>query len=102
MDHSLTEMGKRIAARRNELHLTQEAVAEQMDVSFQTISCVELGKQAIRLNNFIRLCQVLDVSADYILFGKRSKKQMTSLTDKISRLSERDYQMLMQFIDRLI
>lgn len=41
-------MGMRISGRRKELNLTQEKLAERMGVSLQTISCIELGKKAIR------------------------------------------------------
>lgn len=41
----LKEMGIRIAKRRKEHHLTQEQIAERMNVSLQMISNLELGKK---------------------------------------------------------
>ncbi len=69
----LKEMGARISGRRKELNLTQEALAEKMDVSIQMISNLELGKKAIRPENLIKVCDALGVSADYILRGSRSE-----------------------------
>ena len=43
----LRQMGHRVCQRRQELRLTQEQVAERMDVSLQMISNLELGKKAI-------------------------------------------------------
>ena len=50
-DVFLVKMGLRIAQRRKELHLTQEQLADQMGVSLQTVSCIELGKKAIPLHS---------------------------------------------------
>ena len=63
----LQDIGYRINRRRKELGLTQENLAEKMDVSIQMISNLELGKKAIRPENLIKLCNSLNVSADYIL-----------------------------------
>ena len=87
----LVEMGKRIAARRRELHLTQEQTAEKMDVSLQTVSCIELGKKAIRPQNLAKLCAALETSADYVLFGKRTEQELSDLSQNLAALSERDY-----------
>ena len=56
-DKLLKEMGARINARRRELKMTQETLAEKMDVSVQMISNLELGKKAIRPENIIKLCE---------------------------------------------
>lgn len=101
MNDFLLQMGKRIADRRKELHLTQEQVADRIDVSSQTISFVELGKKAIRPENLAKLCQTLDVSSDYILFGKRSEQQLGVLIETIVTLSPTDYAMISGIVERL-
>lgn len=87
----LSDMGMRISERRKELNLTQEKLAEKMGVSLQTISCIELGKKAIRPENLANLCLHLNVSADYILYGKRSEQQMIDIVSKLSSLSAEEY-----------
>lgn len=87
----LSNMGTRISERRKELCLTQEKLAEKMGVSLQTISCIELGKKAIRPENLANLCLHLEVSADYVLYGKRSELQMNEIFSKLSTLSTEEY-----------
>lgn len=94
----LTEMGKRIATRRKELKMTQEALAERVGVSLQTISCVELGKKAIRPYNLVRLCSVLQTSTDYILIGQKSSKELAQIDKQISLLTSEEYEL----VERLI
>ena len=94
----LIEMGCRINIRRKELGLTQEQLAEKIDVSVQMISNLELGKKAVRPENLVKLCTVLSVSADYILMGKKSEHEMFALASKYKALSEEKQDL----IDKLI
>ena len=50
-NYILDEIGKRISERRKLMRLTQEQLAEQMDVSIQMISNLERGVKAIRIDN---------------------------------------------------
>ena len=98
----LRQMGRRIYHRRRELRLTQEQVAERMDVSLQMISNLELGKKAIRPENLLKLSEVLNVSADYILSGRCSELENAELADKFGRLSPEHRQIIGALIDSLI
>lgn len=83
----LREIGKRINVRRKELRFTQEQLAEAMDVSVQMISNLELGKKAIRPENLVKLCEVLAVSADFVLRGINTRIELTDFIKKFERLS---------------
>ena len=97
----LVEMGERISARRKELKLTQEQVAERINLSLQSVSCIELGKKAIRPENLVNLCRVLSVSADYILTGKKDPSQLEGIVKKLAGLSKDDFKMVEALVDHL-
>lgn len=101
-DILLRNIGQRISERRKELHMTQEKLAEQMDVSIQMISNLELGKKAIRPENLVKVCRVLDISADYILTGIRSDHEIMELTEKITRLPEKRQKIIVALVDNLL
>ena len=87
----LKQIGARISARRRELNITQEQLAEKMDVSIQMISNLEGGKKASRPENLIKLCLALDVSADYILRGMRADYENVEFIknyDKLTRAQQ--------------
>lgn len=88
------DIGKRIAARRKILGLTQENLAEILDVSVQMISNLERGRKAVRLGNLIKLSSALNVSCDYILTGKQQASDLSELTSKIAKLNPEDYGMV--------
>lgn len=95
----LKEIGIRIVERRKELKLTQEQVAERMNVSIQMISNIERGNKAIKIDNLLKLCNILKTSTDYILTGKRTDNDFDTLTDKISQLTNSDYKMIEMLVD---
>ena len=63
------EMGKRVRSRRESLGLSREKLSEYLDVSPQFIADIEYGNKGISIKRFYLLCQVLDVTADYLLAG---------------------------------
>lgn len=95
-------MGQRIAKRRKEQNMTQEQVAEKMNVSIQMISNLELGKKAIRPENLVNLCRVLDITADYILTGQKFTMNAQSIVNKLSALEDDDIGMVESLIDHFI
>ena len=98
----LKEIGERICTRRRELRLTQENLAEEMDVSVQMISNLELGKKAIRPENLVKACAALDVSADYILTGTHAKRDLSDVMRKFAILSPGDQRLLEALMDSLL
>lgn len=102
MDDLLNQMGKRLVARRKQLRLTQEEIAERTDLTTQTISTAETGKKALRPENIIKLCAALDISTDYLLLGKIASEDYDILSQKVSQLTPSQYQRLEDIIDAYI
>ena len=90
MDSDLRAMGKRIQNRRRQQGLTQEQLADAMNVSIQMVSNLERGNKAIRIDNLIRLSRILNISTDYILTGREAPENDLALAASIARLSPRD------------
>lgn len=102
MDDLLNQMGKRLVARRKQLRLTQEEIAERTDLTTQTISTAETGKKALRPENIIKLCAALDISTDYLLLDKIASEDHNILSQKVSQLTPLQYQKLEDIIDAYI
>lgn len=65
-------IGRRIKRAREKKGLTQEKLAEELDVSNAYISKIERGKTQISLDRLSDLCYALEESAEYILNGSNS------------------------------
>ena len=95
----LKVMGQRIAARRKSLKLTQEEMAEKIGVSTQMISNLELGKKAIRPENLAKVCEVLELSADFVLTGTDTRTAVDAVAEKLVHLTRDELQMVSDMID---
>lgn len=98
-DIDLRLIGKRINARRKQMNYTQEQIAEKMNVSIQMVSNLERGNKAIRIDNLIKLCEILEVSTDYILLGRADATDSASLYERIKSLSATDRRMIEILVD---
>ena len=102
MDDLLTQIGQRIRKHRERSRLSQEQLAERADVSSQTISTAETGKKRLRVENIIKICEVLEISPDYLLLGEISPQDLTILSEKLSQLTPGQYRHLEDIIDSYI
>lgn len=102
MDDLLNQMGKRLVARRKQLRLTQEELAERADMNSQIISTAETGKKALRPENIIKICAALDISPDYLLLGNITSVDTSILSEKVSQLTPGQYRHLEEIIDNYI
>ena len=64
------QIGMRIKACRKQKHLTQEKLAECLDVSSHYIYELERGVNTMSLYTLNDLSTCLEVSSDYLLYGK--------------------------------
>ena len=70
LDYSV--IGQRIKQARLAKNLTQEDLAEKIDISVAFLSRVERGNSHINLKRLNQICGLLDVSEGYILNGASS------------------------------
>jgi transcriptional regulator with XRE-family HTH domain len=68
--YSTKEVGSRIRIRRDQIGLSREDLAQLTQISVRQLSDIELGHTSMSVKSLVRLVEVLDVSADYILFGQ--------------------------------
>lgn len=64
------EIGKRIKNIRENMNMTKESFAKQLGISGQYLGMVERGKSYLSIEKLKILCDITNLSADYILFGK--------------------------------
>lgn len=64
-------VGVNIQKLREEHHYTQEELSEKIGVTPNHLSAIERGVSGISLELLEKLCQILSVTADHILFGRK-------------------------------
>lgn len=65
----MEDMGIRIAKLRKENHISQEQLAEMLNISVKHCSEVERGVSCLSLDKLVDLCSILSSDLDYIVRG---------------------------------
>ena len=83
-------IGRRIKEARNNQNLTQEELADELNISVAFLSRIERDSSHINLKRLNQICGLLDVSEGYLLNGASSSsenyldKEFTDLIKSVS------------------
>lgn len=86
-DLDFKAIGLKIKERRQEQGITQEFIANQLDVNPSHISNIECGRANPSLTILVKVANILQCSVDYFISGeytyKVDKEKVKTLDDKI-------------------
>ena len=94
-------MYMRIRKAREDLGYTREKFAEKLDVSVAYLAELERGRTGISVKMLVKVCNVLGLSADYVLFGNERQDDTLRL-DAIHRIDEKYLPLLDKVIAELL
>lgn len=86
-------IGRRIKSAREKKKLTQEQLAELVDLSPMHVSVIERGVKLPKLETLINIANILDVSADVLLqdvINNQTKLWASEASDLINQLPRED------------
>ena len=61
------DLGRRIRSLRQKQHLTQEQLAEKIDMSASFLGHIERGSRVASLETLVKICNVLDTNPGFLL-----------------------------------
>ena len=97
-------IGARIKAARERVHLTQEQLAEIIDISPTHMSVIERGVKTPKLDTFVRIANALGVSTDALLQDvvvPANESILAELSVRIGRLPQKDQECILNAIRAL-
>lgn len=94
-------MYMRIRKAREEMGYTRERFAELLDVSVSYMAEVERGRTGISVKMLVKICGVLGLSADYVLFGE-GRNEDNLLLNKIHRIDDKYLPLLDRVLTELL
>ena len=97
-------IGTRIKAARERVHLTQEQLAEIVDISPTHMSVIERGVKTPKLDTFVRIANALGVSTDALLQDvvvPVNDSIMAELSARIGRMPQKDQERILNAIRAL-
>ena len=97
-------IGARIKAARERVHLTQEQLAEIIDISPTHMSVIERGVKTPKLDTFVRIANALGVSTDALLQDvvvPANESILAELSVRIGHLPQKDQERILNAIRAL-
>lgn len=91
------QLGLRIREARKKAGLTQEQLADQLEVNKKHVSNMECGKSSPSLSALISICQICEVSSDLLLFGMADDQEIPFLVQRACQLPEHQLDLYMQY-----
>ncbi len=84
MENYKIGMGKRMKKQRKLLHMTQEQVAEKLNISVKHYGGVERGNAGLSIENLIVVSDILGINLDYLIRGE--EKPIESIPGRIKEI----------------
>ena len=97
-DEKIKEMGKRIKEKRKEKGYKAIDFADIIGVGKDQLSRIENGKLPCKLEHLFVITQILDVSSDYLIYGKEEN----DVDNLIKHMKKRDIDKLKRIINIMI
>ena len=97
-------IGARIKAARERVHLTQEQLAEIIDISPTHMSVIERGVKTPKLDPFVRIANALGVYTDALLQDvvvPVNYSIIAELSARIGRMPQKDQERILNAIRAL-
>lgn len=100
----LKVIGVKIQKARKDKNFTQEYVAEKIDKSVDTLRGIENGRCVGSVETLINLCNILDITLDYIFYDLLKQKNEIlnkELYKDFENLSQEDKEILKTLIEQM-
>ena len=98
---SYSEIGQRMQNKRKELKVTQEKLAEIIDVSPSYISEIERGCSITSLATISKIAETLNLSLDYLVFGVNQTNSNTTFSEILKTLPEENHKLYISLCESI-
>ena len=97
-------IGSKIKEARERAHLTQEELAEIIDISPTHMSVIERGVKTPKLDTFVKIAKALNLSADALLqdgVEHADESIMAEISVRLGRLPQKEQNRILNAIRAL-
>ena len=103
MELDYFNLGQRIARRRMQAGIRQNALADRIGISNNYLSSIERGKEKPSLEIIVKICNVLNVTPDYLLMGNMySNNVPQNIADGLRLCSNEDIALLSIIMQHMV
>lgn len=103
------EIGQNVKRLRENAGMTQESLSELLGLGVKHISAIECGAAGVSIPTLIKLCNLLSVSADRVLFGDpiaehgdQRAAAMKFMLERLSHLPDKQFWDTKEILDKIL
>lgn len=95
-------VGANIKREREKANFTQEQFSELMGIGPKSLSSIERGVVGVSLTKLLRICDILHISANVLLYEQSQKNDVDSITLQLTTLSAEQFEIVSNVMTNLI
>ena len=95
-------IGANIKQARERAGLTQEQLSERMGMGVKSLSAVERGSVGISLTSLKKVCSILHVSSDELIFGDQKLNDISAMCSRLERLTPAQFHIVEDILCKLM
>lgn len=84
-------IGNNIKRERTKAGYTQEKFSELIGIGTKSLSAIERGTVGVSLVTLLKMCKVLSVSSNSLLFESSAKNDVQAITERLERLTPEQF-----------
>lgn len=103
MNYDIQTIGQKLKQARKRKRYTQEYVSARADIGVKFLSQIECGKAGLSVQTLLALCDILEVSPNYVLLCDEQLRLLDPQEQWVSRLSpkqRKDAEQILQLFAR--
>ena len=85
-------VGSNIKRERVKAGYTQEKFSELIGIGTKSLSAIERGTVGVSLTTLLKICKVLSISSNSLLFENTPKNDIQSIVERLERLTPEQFE----------
>jgi transcriptional regulator with XRE-family HTH domain len=85
-------VGSNIKRERIKAGYTQEKFSELIGIGTKSLSAIERGTVGVSLTTLLKICNVLSISSNSLLFENTPKNDVQAITERLERLTPEQFE----------
>ena len=85
-------VGRNIKRERIKAGYTQEKFSELVGIGTKSLSAIERGTVGVSLTTLLKICKVLSISSNSLLFENTHKNDVQAITERLERLTPEQFE----------
>lgn len=85
-------VGGNIKRERIKAGYTQEKFSELVGIGTKSLSAIERGTVGVSLTTLLKMCKVLSISSNSLLFENTPKNDIQAITERLERLTPEQFE----------